>query len=154
MKLHTVMLLTALAIAVPATPVSANPGIGGDPLLSGAAKPELMLEHMADHLDLTDEQRDAVRNILQAAQPEIEALRDQVRANRDAIKELDPNDAADMAEVNNIAISNGELATTGTLLAVRVRGEVHAVLTDDQIAKLDRSMNRFKRHGKNRRGDR
>ena len=154
MKLHTVMLLAALAIAVPATQVSAKPGFGGDPLMAGAGNPEMMLEHMADHLDLTDEQRDAVKNILQAAQPEVEALRDQVRANRDAIKELDPTDAADMAEVNNIAISNGELATNGTLLAVRIRGEVHAVLTDDQIAKLDRSVNRFKRHKKGRRDDR
>jgi Spy/CpxP family protein refolding chaperone len=148
------LLLGALAIAVPATQVAANPGFGGDPLMGGAGNPERMLEHMADHLDLTDDQRDAVSNILQAAKPEIEALRDQVKANRDAVKALNPNDAADMAEVNNIAISNGELATNGTLLAVRIRGEVHAVLTDEQIEKLERSMDRFKRRNKERRSDR
>ena len=152
MKTQTILLIAALAIAVPAAQVAANPGFGGDPLMAGSGNPERMLEHMADHLDLTEEQRSAVANILQAAQPEIEALRDQIRSNRDAIKDLDPTDAADMATVNNIAISNGELATNATLLAVRVRGEVHAVLSAEQIEKLDRSLKRMKQRKRGRRG--
>ena len=154
MKLHTMMLIASLAAAIPAAQVAANPGFGGGPLMAGSGNPERMLEHMADHLDLTDDQRAAVANILQAAQPEVEVLREQLIANRDAIKSLDLTDAADMAEVNNIATSNGELATNGTLLAVRIRGEVHAVLTDEQIEKLGRTMNRFERHMKDRRGGR
>ena len=47
--------------------------------------------------------------------------------------------------MNNIALSNGELATTGTLLAVRVRSEVHAVLTDQQLSKLERGKERMKK---------
>ena len=104
-----------------------------------------LLEHMADHLDLTDEQRTSVKTILEAAKPEIEAVREQARANHEALQALDPADPAYDAELNNIALSNGELATTGTLLAVRVRSEVHAILTEEQIAKLERGKERMKK---------
>ena len=107
-----------------------GPGFGG---------PELMLEHMADHLDLDDAQRASVQNILEAARPEFQSLREQARANREALRDLDPNDPS----VNDIAISNGELATQGTLLAHRVRNEVRAVLTDEQLEKLERVRDRM-----------
>ena len=143
MKLHTV-LLSGVLVAALATSAYAGPGFGPEPF-PGGPDIELRLEHMADHLDLTDEQRASVKNILEAAKPEIEAVRDQARTNREAIQALDPADPAYEAELNNIALSNGELATTGTLLAVRVRSEVHAVLTDEQIAKLERGKERMKK---------
>ena len=108
-----------------------GPGFGG---------PEMMLEHMADHLDLDDTQRATVQNILEAARPEFQALREQARANREALRALDPGDPT----VNDIAISNGELATQGTLLAHRVRNEVRAVLSDEQIEKLERTRDRMR----------
>ena len=149
MKLHTVLLIGALAVAGLPTSAYAGPGYGPEPF-PGGPDLALRLEHMADHLDLTDEQRASVKNILEASKPEIEAVREQIRANREAIQALDPADLAYEAELNNIAISNGELATTGTLLAVRVRGEVHAVLTEAQIAKLERGKKRMKKRMQSR----
>ena len=153
MKKLIIVLLAAVPLAVISTIALAErggpPGIfGGGPGFPG---PGLMLEHMADHLDLDDAQRDAVSNILEAARPEIEALRERARANREALEALDVNDAAYSTELNNIAISNGELATEGTLLFTRVRTEVHAVLTDEQIAKLERSKERMKKRFRERR---
>jgi Spy/CpxP family protein refolding chaperone len=145
MKRKTVLLLAVLAMAAPLSSAYAAPGSGPGPFPGGPGDPALMLEHMVDHLDLTDEQRNSVENILQAAKPEIEALRDQATANREAIQSLDPADPAYDAALNNIALSNGELATTGTLLMVRVRSEVHAVLTNEQIAKLERGKDRMKK---------
>lgn len=144
MKLFTALLVSTLAVAGLASNAHAGPGFGPGPFPGGPGDPALMLEHMADHLDLTDEQRINVENILQAAKPEIEAIRDQAKANRETIQALDPADPAYDVELNNIAASNGELATTGTLLAVRVRNEVHAVLTEEQIAKLERGKERMK----------
>jgi t-SNARE complex subunit (syntaxin) len=65
-------------------------------------------------------------------------------ANRDALESLDPSDPAYDTTLQNIAISNGELATAGTLLKARVRGEAHAVLTEEQSAKLERGKARMK----------
>ena len=142
MKLHTALLIAVLAVAGFTSTVYAAPGIGP---FAGARDPGFMLEHMADHLDLSDEQRATIEGILDASRPEIQALREQVKANREEIRALDPGSTSYDAELNNIALSNGELATTGTLLAVRVKTEVAAVLTDDQKAKLERGKERMKK---------
>ena len=115
-------------------------GPGGGP---GFAGPELMLEHMADHLDLDDTQRASVQNILEAARPEFEALREQARSNRETLRAIDTSDPAYSAIVNDIAVSNGELATQGTLLATRVRSEIRGILTDEQLEKLERARDRM-----------
>ena len=149
MKIHTAALLAALSLAAfsstahaefgggPRGPFGAGPGMG-------FGGPELMLEHMADHLDLDDAQRETVQNILEAARPEIDALREQARANREALHSLDAGDPAYSTELNNIALSNGQLATDGTLLFTRIRGEINAVLTDEQRGKLARGKERMR----------
>ena len=71
-------------------------------------------------------------------------------ANRDALESLDPSDPAYDTMLQNIAMSNGQLATEGTLLMVRVRGEAHAVLTEEQIAKLERGKTRMKERMRSR----
>jgi len=133
-------LLLALTFSLDA---QARPGGFGGP--GSAMGPALMLEHMADHLDLTDTQRAELDNIIAAARPEAEALREQFRENREALASLDANDPATSAELNNLALSNGELATQGTLLAARVRSDVYAMLTEEQIEKLERSKERMQK---------
>lgn len=116
----------------------------------GMHAPEMMIERMAEHLDLDDVQRDSLDNIMSAAKPELEALREQLRANHEALRDLDASDP----EVQNIAISNGELATEGTLLLTRIRSEIDAVLTDEQRARLaearERRKERFERRQERR----
>ena len=97
----------------------------------GMPDPGMMIGRMAEHLDLDDTQRESVENIVEAAKPEMKVLREQFRANHEALQALDAADP----EIQNIAISNGQLATEGTLLFSRIRGEIHAVLTDEQLAK-------------------
>ena len=47
--------------------------------------PAFMLERMADRLELDDVQRQQIENILLAAKPEFEALRDRVKAEVEAV---------------------------------------------------------------------
>lgn len=153
MKKLTIALLAAVPLVAISTAALAERG-GPSGMLGGGLGfpgPGPKLERMADHLDLDDAQRDAVSNILEAAQPEIEALRERIRANREALDALDPSDAGYSTELNNIAMSNGELATERTLLFTRIRTDVHAVLTDEQIAKLERGKERKKKRFKERR---
>ena len=149
MKIYTVAVLALVSLAAFSSTVHAEFGgghrgpFGAGPGL-GFGGPELMLEHMADHLDLDDAQRETVQNILEAARPEMEALREQFRANREALRTLDTSDPAYSTELNNIALSNGQLATDGTLLFTRVRTEISAVLTDEQREKLARGKERMR----------
>ncbi len=147
MKIYTIALLALLSMAAFSSPVNAEFGGHHRGMFgpgTGFGGPGLMLEHMADHLDLDDAQRETVQNILEAARPEIEALREQFRANREALQSLDATDPAYSTELNNIALSNGQLATDGTLLFTRVRSEINAVLTDEQREKLDRGKKRMR----------
>ena len=144
MKIHSIALLALVSMAAFSATAQAGPHGMPGMMFGGGPGPGLMLEHMADHLDLDDAQRESVRNILEAAKPEIEALREQFRANREALDALDASDSASSAELNNLAISNGQLATEGTLLFTRIRTEVHAVLTEEQREKLARSKERMR----------
>ena len=146
MRVHAIVLLAALSMAAVSTPAEAGRG-GGLGFPGGGAfhDPDLMVERMADHLDLDDTQRAQVLNIMEAAKPEFEALREQMRANREALASLDAQDPGYSAQLNDIAMSNGQLATDGTLLFSRVRSEVNAVLTEEQREKLARSKNRMRK---------
>ena len=145
MKKLTAALLALLLTLALASGAQAGPGGGPAALFGAGPGPAAMLEHMADHLDLDDIQRESVRNILEAAKPEIEALGEQARANREALHALDTSDPAYTATLNDIATSNGQLATEGTLLFTRIRAEVDAVLTDEQREKLARSKERMRK---------
>ena len=149
MKSYTVALLALVSLAAFSTSTQAEPhggpsGIFGAGPGLGFGGRGLMLEHMADHLDLDDAQRESVQNIVEAARPEMEALREQVRANREALRALDTSDPAYSTELNNILLSNGQLATEGTLLFTRLRSEIDAVLTDEQREKLARGKERMR----------
>ena len=112
----------------------------------GMPDPGMIIGRMAERLDLDDAQRESVKNIMDAAKPELKVLREQLRANHEALQALDAGDP----EVQNIAISNGQLATEGTLLFSRIRGEIHAVLTDEQLAKAAELKEQRKERGERR----
>jgi len=153
MKTKKAVLLAFVSVAVLSTAAYAGSGEGrhgptrhfGGPGF-GMHEPGMLIGRMAEHLDLDDAQRESVNNIVSAAKPEIEALREKVRANHEALRTLDASDP----EVQNIAISNGELATEGTLLFSRIRSEVNAVLTDEQRAKLDTAKEHRRERGERR----
>jgi Spy/CpxP family protein refolding chaperone len=102
---------------------------------------------MADRLGLDETQRQSVQNIQLAAEPEMTALRERKKANREKMKTLDANDPSRSALFNDIAVENGQLVTEAALLFDRIRNEVGAVLTEEQRAKVDQY-----RGGKKNRG--
>ena len=114
----------------------------------GFGDPAMMIERMAEHLDLDDVQRQSIDNIMAAAKPEFEAVRNQSRENREAIRALDVSDPSYGASLQDLAARSGELAAELTLLTGRVRAEVAGVLTDEQRAALE---DRLSRKGERRR---
>ena len=112
--------------------------------------PGQISEKMADRLGLDETQKQTVQNIQTAAKPEITALRERTKANRDKMQALGADDPNRSALLNDIAVENGQLATEATLLFDRVRGELSAVLTDEQRAMVEehQGRNRNGRKGK------
>lgn len=127
---------------------------GGHGPGAGFRDPALMIERMSKHLDLDETQQQNVSNIVEAARPEFEALRDKARENRKAMRELDTTDPDYSAKLSNLATENGELMASGTILFGRVRAELSAELTDEQRATLEAHMKEGRKRFRHRRGGR
>lgn len=143
--LSGVLLLTLLVFTSTA---HAEGGRGnGDGKGSGMSAGRIISDRMADRLDLDDTQRQTIDNIVAAAKPEMDALREQRQSNREAMAALDSSDANYSIELEQAATEKGRLATEATLLHSRVRTEVTAVLTEEQRAEFEQSKERRKKRG-------
>lgn len=98
--------------------------------------PEEMLSRMTEKLGLDATQEQSVRDLMEAARPQFDSLRDRSRANRDAIRDLDVNDPGYDSTLKELATESGQLATEMTLLHGRLRAEINAVLTPEQRQQL------------------
>ena len=107
-------------------------------------------ERATEFLALDEEQSRQLKNILEAAKPEFDALRERGRSHRQALMALDPDDAGYGAALQNLSVESGRVATDLTLLHGRVRGEVNALLTPAQKALLAERMSQFAERGRRR----
>ena len=111
----------------------------------GFGDPERMLERMSKHLDLDETQVQQVSNVFSAAKPEIDVLRDELQANREAMAALDVSDTDYGAELQNLSSANADLAARMTLLHGQVRADIASILTPEQQEKM-RSRDQHRRH--------
>jgi Spy/CpxP family protein refolding chaperone len=118
----------------------------------GPMEPEQMVRMLSDRLDLDDAQQAQVENIMLGAKPEFDALREKGKANRDAQRNLDPDDPDYGAKMQNVATTSGELAASATQLRGRIQAEINAILTPEQRGKLAEAPNRGRKHGQRHRG--
>lgn len=98
--------------------------------------PSRMLDHMTAELDLTAEQREAVRETLESRREETRALHEQLRANHRELRNLDPTDPNYQTLANTLAQRRGELTSRMTLLRSRTHADIMTVLDEEQQAKL------------------
>jgi Spy/CpxP family protein refolding chaperone len=139
---HSILLLTLSSIV--ATAVHAGDDFDDDRRLrvhAGAGMhehgdPERMVKHLSRKLDLDQAQQQQIGNIVLAAQPEIDALRERAEANRKAMHELDVNDSDHDARLGALATEKGAIATEQALLHGKLKSEINAVLTPEQRQEL------------------
>lgn len=146
-------LAAGLAVAAPQGG-KGNPGDWGGQRSGGrmTASPERVVEQITRHVELDETQEQTLRNILEAAKPEFESLRDRGRVNMRAMRDLDPADPDYSARLDDLSAENGQLVADGTRLVGRVRGEVYAILTVEQIAELEAAGDRMRERFRRRRG--
>ncbi len=152
----------ALAAALLAIGTFANAGEGdrgrhhGKPgdhhrQMAHMRNPERMVERMSEHLGLDETQTQELHNVVLAAKPQMDSLRERGRANRTALKEID-TDAPDYEQtIQALAAERGELATEMTLLRSQIRNDIHAKLTPEQIQQLDEAKAQMRQKFKDRR---
>lgn len=122
-----------------------GPGAGFG--MHGMPDPERMVGHISSWLELDETQTQELTNVVLAVKPQLLALREKARANREAIAALDGSASDYGVNIHNLAVENGQIATEMTLLVSQLRVDIHSKLTDEQRQKLTEGANRM-RHGR------
>ena len=106
---------------------------GGD---HEAFDPQAMIRHLGRKLELDETQQQEIDNILSAAKPQMDALRERAAANRKAMHELDAGDSYHEAKLDNLAAEKGAIVSEQAMLHGRLKSAIHAVLTPEQRQEL------------------
>jgi Spy/CpxP family protein refolding chaperone len=88
-------------------------------------------------LDLSSEQQDRIRGMVEAARPQLQALRGQLRDGRQTFREAHPPTDFDEAAIRaHVAAQSGVMADLA-VLGAKLRADVLAVLTPEQLEQLE-----------------
>lgn len=119
-------------------------------MMHGGHDMDRMIEHLSRMLELDEAQVESIRNITDAARPDADALRERVKANREAMHALSITDSDYDVKLKNLATENGELVTQATLLHGRIMAQVNAELTAEQQAKLSQGRDAMRKKFRHR----
>jgi len=140
-KMALIGMIASLGLAMPAM---ASPG--GE---QGMQRQQAG-ERMAAALNLTDAQKQEIKAIRSEARPGMKSLGDAMRANRDALRKLNPDDAKYLSEVDRLASEKGSLVQQMVVAHAHMRAAIHQVLTPEQRVKAQEFAAKRDRKGKHR----
>lgn len=106
-------------------------GMGPGP---GALGPLGMALH---RLDLSEAQQTQIQGILEAAQPTFQALHEQLQSSREAFREANLATSFDEAKIRAHVAQQATIHADMAVAAAKVRSQVLAVLTPEQLTELE-----------------
>lgn len=106
--------------------------------------PERMVRHISAFLELDDATTQELSNVVLAAEPQLRALRDKARANREAIAAVDGSASDYGATIHELALESGQIATETTLLLSQLRVDINSKLSEEQQLQLTERMSNMR----------
>jgi len=103
-------------------------------------------------LDLTDEQRSKVKEIMEASKANIQPLMQQMHDNHAKIARLGVDGKFDQAQVEALANQQGSITSQMIVEKEKVKAQVFAILTDEQKAKAAEMRTKFQERMKDHKG--
>lgn len=100
--------------------------------------PGFNLDRMSNRLDLTDDQRAQVEEIVASTRPEMNELREAMKENRVRLDELKQQETFDEDRIRELAGKQGELKAEMMVLRAGQRNQINAILTDEQRGQRDK----------------
>ena len=132
------LLISSIAVAVPQHDTDAKDGARGchhgahaGMMKQGIKDEERFLDRMADHLKLSTEQRLSVKAALEKSKPQMTAIKEKMRTNRKALRELG-RDGSDDSRVQALARERGDLVASLVIERSKIRSDIQEILTDTQ----------------------
>lgn len=134
-----------------ANPAAAHGSFGG---ARGGGKlfaSSFQLAYLARHLDMTDEQKAQLREVLEAARPEADRLAEAMIDNREAMKAFRESDSLSEAEIRQVADQQGKVVADMMVLHARVHSQIRGILTPEQFERFEKMRQRHGRKGRHHR---
>ena len=95
-----------------------------------------MFDRMATKLNLTDDQKQQARSIMQSARESAQPITQQLKQNRQALRDAVKAGKSD-ADIDQLAASTGTLTGQATAIRTKAFAKVYALLTPEQRTKAD-----------------
>jgi len=105
------------------------------------------MRHVMKKLDLTTEQREAIRNIKDEQREQMSTKRDEMMDIRKALREQVRADSYDASKVRELADTKAKLMADMTVKRIETMNRIRKELTPEQVAKLDSFKERGFRRG-------
>jgi periplasmic protein CpxP/Spy len=119
----------------------------------GARKRGGHMQALGKKLDLTDEQKAEIREILESHADEIKEAREAVAEKRQALRDLVHTDDVRARAIQRAADALGEAIGDAAVLRAEIRAEIRDVLTKEQQEQADELRTEVKERVGERRGE-
>ena len=103
-------------------------------------------------LDLTDEQKAKVKEIMESGRANAEPLIEQMRDNHEKISVLGTDGKFNQAQVEALAAEQGNITAKMIVEKEKIKAQIFAILTDEQKAKAEALRTKFEEKLKARKG--
>ena len=127
-------------------------GLGGPGFRGGPGGPFGMGGFALRGLDLTDAQREQVKAIMESHRDEQKAIGDRMQAARKALHQATAADAFDEGVIRAKAVEVGAVEADAAVLQARIKGEIFAILTPEQVKKAQELRSNMEKRMKDGRG--
>ena len=97
-------------------------------------------------LELSDQQRQSMRSIMETAGPDMKSLHQQMRANAEKLHRITPDDKNYASVLAQVSGDNGKLTTQMIAKKADLRAKLYAVLTPEQKTKLAAMKAKWREH--------
>ncbi len=105
---------------------------------------------MAEKLNLTDAQKEQVKQITEASRAKIKPLMENMRANHQKMETLTANGQFDEAQVQAVASEQGTISAQLIVEKERTKAQIFQILTDEQKAQTNQMKEQMKERFKNK----
>jgi Spy/CpxP family protein refolding chaperone len=109
--------------------------------------PSHIFAHMSRALDLTDDQKSKIKDVLRSHADEIKAQMQASATARHSLHDAVMAQPTNEAAIRAAAAQLGQAQGDGGLLFARIRGEIDPILTDAQRARLQSLREQVRQHG-------
>jgi Spy/CpxP family protein refolding chaperone len=133
------------------TAPAAHPGMGAGPMVmqgfGHGHMGEMEVMRMAERLGLTQDQRDRIGKIIDDTRPKLRKNGFDRMDNRKELHALMKEDKLDDKKLRSMTRRQGELMADMMYLQMKMRSDIHGVLTDEQRDKMKERNGKFFRRG-------